>query len=101
MNDVNPLKLIEAERSAFKALGVVRIGLFGSILSPDRFSPSSDVDVFVEFDPKQKSFDTFFGVYELLRKMFQHEIDLVTDVSLSPYIGPKILEEVKYASLAS
>ena len=99
MNDVNPLKLIESEKSTFKALGVVRIGLFGSILSPDKFSQSSDVDVFVEFDPEQKSFDNFSGVYELLMKIFQHKIDLVTDVSLSPYFGPKIMKEVRYASL--
>ena len=34
-------------------------------------------------------------------ELLQHRIELVTVESLNPYIGPHILKEVEYASLAA
>jgi hypothetical protein len=36
-----------------------------------------------------------------LEEVLQHKIELVTVESLSPYLGPHILKEVEYASLAA
>lgn len=49
----------------------------------------------------QKSFDAYMELSFLLEEVFQQRIELVTLESLSPYIGPHILKEVEYASLAA
>lgn len=80
------------------AFGVVRYGLFGSFVR-DAPRATSDVDILVEFKPDKKTFINFMRVAELLEEIFGRPIDLVTPESLSPYLAPKILREVEYATL--
>jgi hypothetical protein len=47
----------------------------------------------VEFQPDRKTFDAFLALAELLEKVLQRRVDLVTTEALSPYIGPYILAE--------
>jgi predicted nucleotidyltransferase len=63
--------------------------------------PDSDIDLLVEFEAGQKTFDAFMELSFLLEEVFQRRIELVTVESLSPYIGPHILKEVEYAALAA
>jgi len=77
-----------------RALGVRRVGLFGSFLRNEK-GPDSDVDLLVEFEPGEKSFDHFMAVAFLLDDLLQRRVDLITRESLSPYIGPRILAEVQ------
>lgn len=95
------LQQIEDQAPALKSMGVVKIGLFGSVLRPDEFRDESDIDVYVVFDNALKTVDNYFAVYDELEKIFQRKVDLVTDESLSPYIGPEILRDVEYARLDS
>jgi hypothetical protein len=81
------------------AAGVRQLGLFGSY-SRGEASDKSDVDVLVAFHPAARTYDNFFAVGEALEEVFKRKIDLVTEDSLSPYIGPKILREVQYVDLA-
>jgi len=94
------LDAIDQNRSHMRALGVKRIGLFGSFVRGEQ-RPDSDIDLLVEFDPGQKTFDAFMELAFFLEKLLQHRIELVTLESLSPYIGPHILKEVEYAALAA
>jgi uncharacterized protein len=94
------LAAIDQNRSHLKALGVKRIGLFGSFVRGEQ-RPESDIDLLVEFDPGRKTFDTFMELAFFLEELLQHRIQLVTVESLSPYIGPHILREVEYAALAA
>jgi predicted nucleotidyltransferase len=55
----------------------------------------------VEFEPGRKTFDNFMKLTFLLEDLLHHRVELVTAESLSPYIGPYILEEVEYAPLAA
>jgi len=55
----------------------------------------------VDFSPGKKTFDAFMELSFLLEEILQHRVELVTVESLSPYLGPHILEEVEYASLAA
>jgi uncharacterized protein len=87
-----------AERDAIQRAGVRRIGLFGSFLTGEQ-SRQSDVDLLVEFEPSQKSFDAFVLLAELLESRLQRPVDLLTRESLSPHIGPRILAEVEYVPL--
>lgn len=77
-----------------RALGVVRLALFGSVL---RGQPraDSDVDVLVQFGPGDKSYDRFLKLSELLEARLGRRVELVTTEALSPFIGPRILAEAE------
>lgn len=77
--------------------GVKRCGVFGSFASGKQ-TAASDVDILVEFEPGEKSFDNFMKLAFFLEETFGRKVELVTPESLSPYIGPHILREVEYAS---
>jgi predicted nucleotidyltransferase len=83
-----------------RALGVRRLGLFGSFVRGEQ-STDSDVDVLVEFEQGQKTFDHFIQLSFLLEDLLRHRVELVTTEGLSPHIGPKILREVEYVALAA
>jgi len=94
------LQTLHQNRDRLKILGVSRIGIFGSIVRGEQH-PGSDIDLLVEFEAGQKTFDAFMELSFLLEEVLQHRIELVTVESLSPYIGPHILKEVEYAALAA
>lgn len=75
-----------------RALGVVRLALFGSILRGHP-RPDSDVDLLVQFAPGAKSYDRFLELSELLEEHLGRRVELVTTEALSPFIGPRILAE--------
>ena len=79
-------------------LGVRSIGLFGSFVRNEQ-TPSSDVDILVEFSPGRHTFDNFMDVSLLLEEVLGRSVDLVTRESLSPYIGPHILREVERVAI--
>ena len=85
---------LTACNSEVRALGVVRLALFGSVLRGEA-TADSDVDILVEFEPGAKSFDRFMTLAELLEDRLGRRVELVTTESLSPYIGPRILAEAK------
>lgn len=94
------LNVLDQHRSHVKALGVRRIGLFGSFVRGEQH-PDSDIDLLIEFEPGRKTFDSFMELAFFLEEVLQHKIELVTVESLSPYLGPHILKEVEYAALAA
>ena len=77
--------------------GVKRIGLFGSYVS-NQSSSKSDIDFLVEFEPERKNFKNFIHLSYFLKALFQSDIDLLTEKSLSPHIGPHILKEIEYVT---
>ncbi len=92
--------LVRDHATELRSLGVRRCGLFGSFVRGEQNS-ESDVDVLLEFEAGQKSFDHFFETAFLLEDLCQRHVDVVTAEGLSPYIGPKILREVEYVTLTS
>lgn len=94
------LNVLDRNRSRLRALGVRRIGLFGSFVRGEQ-RRDSDIDLLVEFEPGGKTFDTFMELSFFLEEILQHRIELVTVESLSPYLAPHILKEVEYADLAA
>ncbi|HNS20675.1 MAG TPA: nucleotidyltransferase family protein [Sedimentisphaerales bacterium] len=87
-------------QSQIRELGVRRLGLFGSFVRGDQHA-GSDVDLLVEFEEGQKTFDHFMGLSFLLEDLLGRKVELVTPDALSPHIGPYILREVEYVSLAA
>ena len=94
------LALINEHQEQIKGFGVRRCGVFGSFLHSKQ-TAQSDIDVLVEFEPDKKTFDNFMHLALFLEELFGRKVDLVTVESLSPYIGPHILQEVEYAALGA
>ncbi|MBP1465750.1 nucleotidyltransferase family protein [Candidatus Chloroploca sp. M-50] len=91
------LTLLAAHEAPIRRYGVTRYGLFGSFVRNEAHA-ESDIDVLVEFDPAQKTFDNFIQLAWYLEDLFGRPVDLITADSLSPYLGPRILQEVEYVS---
>lgn len=91
--------LLEPVKARLAAAGVQRLGVFGSF-ARNELTTDSDVDVLVAFDPRHKTFDNLYEVGEALEEVFGRRVDLVTEDSLSPHIGPHILREVQYVDLS-
>lgn len=94
------LTLLRTAGPSLTALGVKRLGLFGSFVR-DEQDPDSDVDILVEFEPRLKTFDNFLALATFLEELLGRDVELVTPESLSPYLGPKILTEVEYVPFAA
>jgi hypothetical protein len=94
------LNVLDKNQSHLRALGVRRIGLFGSFVRGEQ-RPDSDIDLLVEFASGRKTFDTFMELSFFLEEVLRRRIELVTVESLSPYLGPHILKEVEYVALAA
>lgn len=70
-----------------------KLSLFGSILRDD-FSPDSDIDVLVEFEPgKTPGFAIVTIQQELSTLMNRRTIDLRTPHELSRYIRDRVIAE--------
>jgi uncharacterized protein len=96
----DPLETLEQNSSALRQLGAQRIGVFGSCARGEE-TRASDVDVYVEFAPGQRTFRNFNALYELLEGLFHRHIDLVTDGALTERKAKIILPTVRYAALSS
>jgi predicted nucleotidyltransferase len=92
------LALIEEHQDRIKALGVKKIGLFGSFVREEQ-GVESDIDLLVEFEQGKKTFDNFIHLSFFLEDLFKRRVELITPESLSPYIGPHIISEVEYVIL--
>lgn len=71
---------------------IARLSLFGSVLRND-FSPDSDVDVLVEFEPGKMPGLRFFTIQDELTQVLGRPVDLNTLESLSVYFRNKVEAE--------
>ena len=74
--------------------------LFGSVLRAD-FSPASDVDVLVEFEPEHIPGLAFFAMQQELSDMLGRTVDLNTPQFLSRYFRDDVLREAEVLYAAS
>jgi hypothetical protein len=95
------LSLLHQHYQELQRFGVKRCGIFGSFARDTAIHEQSDVDILVTFEPEQKTFDNFIHLSFFLENLFGRTVDLITTESLSPYIGPRILDEVEYVSVGS
>lgn len=90
------LSALKSQRGKLNSFGIREIGLFGSYARNEQ-TEKSDIDLLVDFDPDKETFDNYMAVYEFLEQLFRNtKVEIVTKNGLSPYIGPKILNEVQY-----
>lgn len=93
------IEQIVKQKNVLRTLGVVRMGIFGSVVHGN-MTDSSDVDVLVEYNPAQKTYRNFYNTSTLLESVFKRPVDLVTVGSISPYIKPHILKDIHYVQIA-
>lgn len=93
-------KVIFENQKYLKDLGIRSIGIFGSV-ARNEDTEASDYDILVEFEKHKKSFKTFTALCDLFENHLGANYEIVTKESLSPYIGPHILEEVEYVKIAA
>ncbi len=76
-----------------------KLALFGSVLRED-FTPASDIDVLVEFEPGHVPGLAFFRMEAELTEMFGRKVDLHTPGWLSPLIRDRVLAgaELQYVA---
>ncbi len=85
-------QLIESKKSELtnlcKALNIQRMNVFGSAVS-NKFEEDSDIDFLILFSEKlsiDEYTENYFELHYKLRKLFNREIDIVTERTLSnPY----------------
>ena len=77
-----------------------KLAFFGSVLRDD-FSPESDVDVLVEFEPGHTPGLAFFAMQRELSQILGWKIDLNTAADLSPYFRQEVLDEVEVFYVAA
>ena len=71
-----------------------RLALFGSVLRDD-FTPDSDVDVLVDFEPGKTPGWYFVAVADELTEILGRKVDLHTPASLSRYFRDEVLAEAE------
>jgi uncharacterized protein len=82
-------------REKLEALGVRKIGLFGSYVRGEA-TLESDMDFLVDLDAE--TWHEYTSVLFYLEDLFGCEIDLVMSDALKPRLRPYILGEVVYAA---
>ena len=98
LNKTGLLEGLKGHSQEIRSYGVKSVGLFGSFVR-NTATERSDIDLLVEFEPRQKTYDNFMELSFFLENLFGRKIEIVTPQSLNKYIGPHILNEVEYVSL--
>ena len=92
------LSILDENKEGIKKFGVKRIGIFGSFVK-NKAKTKSDVDILIEFQQGQKSFDNYMELKDFLEKKLQRKVDLVVKEALKSRIKSLILKETLYAGL--
>ena len=92
--------LLRSREDKIRGLGVKRLGLFGSFVRGEQ-NQTSDVDMLVEFERGQKTFDHFIHLAFLLEELLERPVEVLTPESLSPYLKPHIIRNIEYVSFGS
>ncbi len=90
------LQILREKKELLTKYGVERIGLFGSY-SKNLQHKNSDIDILVDLNSEQETFDNLMSIYDILENLFKnYKIEVVTKNGLSKYIGAYILKETEY-----
>jgi predicted nucleotidyltransferase len=79
---------------------IKRLSLFGSAIRDD-FSPASDLDVLVEFEPGHTPGLVFFRMEQELSELFGRKVDLNTPQFLSRHFRERVLKEAEVMYVAA
>lgn len=92
------ISLLKANGQQLKSYGVSNLSIFGSFIT-GKFNADSDIDLLIDFDPNQKSFDNFMDLSFFLEDLLGRKVEVVTPQSLSKYIGLHILKQAEHVAI--
>jgi hypothetical protein len=87
------LDTLHQHRSELRAMGVIKLGLFGSYVRDEQRS-DSDMDFLFSIEPF--TWGNWMDVWNFLEDVFQTKIDLVPEKDLRPELQRHVLPEVRY-----
>ena len=87
------LKFLTDHRGELHAMGVRKIGLFGSYVRNEQ-RLDSDIDILVQIEPF--TFASWMDVWNFLEDQFGLQVDLVPAKDLRPELRSFVLSEVRY-----
>lgn len=86
---------LKASSEKIRKLGATGLYIYGSA-ARDELSPESDIDIFIDYDPKSKfSFVELVRLQKLICETLAREIDLTTRDGLHPLLKT----EIEYSSI--
>jgi uncharacterized protein len=89
------LRFLEAHANELKAMGVVKIGLFGSYVRGEQ-TPESDLDFLVQMG--NPSYRDFMNVWHFLEDSFGKQVDLGEEHLIREEIKASVLRDVRYVT---
>ena len=98
MSKKDLIREMQKNTDTLKAYGVKKMGIFGSFATSQN-NAKSDVDVLVEFEKEDKTFDNYMGLKLFLESLFKRRVDLVIKDALKKRIRDRVLSETAYARL--
>jgi predicted nucleotidyltransferase len=93
------MQILHTNKEQIRSFGVKDLNLFGSFTKDELVTDESDIDLLVEFEEGQKSFDNFIDLNYFLEELTGRKVELLTHQSLSKFIGPHILKQLEHISL--
>ena len=87
------LAFLRSHAAELQAMGVRKIGLFGSYVRGES-QPGSDMDFLFSMD--HLTWTGWMDVWNFLEDSFGVEVDLVPEKNLRPEISQHVLAEVRY-----
>ncbi len=88
------LDFLNTHAAELRAMGVVRIGLFGSYVRGEQ-SPGSDIDLLVTMN--NWTWKRWCALWDFLEARLGSTVDIVPEEDLRSELRPRILREVRYA----
>jgi len=93
---MDPLEILRQHRDELRDRFYVKeIGVFGSYVRGEA-GARSDVDVLVEFEPGQETFNNYFDLQFFLEELFGCKVDLVLRETIKPRLREWILRKAQY-----
>lgn len=88
------LNFLRHHQAELQAMGVQRIGLFGSYVRGEQ-TPESDIDILFTMAPF--TWTTWMQLWNFLEDHLGEKVDLIPEKDLRPELRSYVLPEVRYA----
>lgn len=89
------IEFLQTHADDLKAMGVIKIGLFGSYVRGEEI-PTSDVDFL--FTMQDFTWQGWMDVWNWLEDQLGLSIDLVPEKNLREELRPTVMQEVRYVA---
>jgi predicted nucleotidyltransferase len=91
MNRADAISRLQQHADALRAMGATSLYMFGSV-ARDASKSSSDLDVFVEYDPEGR-----FNAFDLvgIKLFLQEKLDMPVDVTTRDGLHPMLRSDIE------